>query len=115
MFRDSTQRNNVAKTLCGAFGAAHWWTEDGPTNHTKNVVEKRGLNTSAMALFDLAWGMIDYLHPALTTSGYMALDDENRRLVSDLLFAMGRSKSSDLVDEWLVKYSHYRTQTWRSA
>lgn len=115
MFKDYQQRNLVAKTLFGAFGAAHWWTEDGPLPRVQNIVEKRDLNTSAMALFDLAVGMVDYRHPALTVGGYMSLDDENRRLVSDLLFAMGRAKSSELVDEWLVKYAYHRKGQWRLA
>lgn len=115
MFKDYQQRNLVAKTLFGAFGAAHWWTEDGPLPRVHNIREKRDLNTSALVLFDLAVGMIDYKHPALTVGGYMALDDENRRLVSDLLFAMGRRRSSALVDEWLVKNADYRIQQWRVA
>jgi hypothetical protein len=113
MFRSVEQRNLVAQTLFGAFGAANWWTADGPTPRALTLMQERDANTSAMVLADLAFGMIDYRHPALTIGGYMTLDEVNRALVGSLLNAMGQRQSAEYVDIWLSAYEHYRAQTQR--
>ena len=113
MFRSVEQRNLVAQTLFGAFGAAHWWSTVGPMPRALTLMQERDANTSAMVLADLAFGMIDYRHPALTIGGYMTLDEVNRALVGGLLNAMGQRQSAKSVDVWLSTYEHYRAQTWR--
>lgn len=116
MFYDETQRNLCVQTLLGLFGAAGWWDETGPKSYGLTLLslgDDVPLNSSAKHIWLLAAGLFNNVTTTNVWWAFSTLDFENRRVISELLSTFTHENTSEHVEKWLQKYSHYRTCKYR--